>query len=51
MRKAMTEHMDEGGSVLPLHDALIIPANERNNLIEVLHKSCQKVTGESFRLK
>lgn len=45
MRLAMSEHMDEGGTVLPLHDALMVPRHEEGKAWNALMKASQDILG------
>lgn len=48
MRKAMTEHMDEGGSVLPLHDALMVPESEEGKAYHCLQRASMAILGREL---
>lgn len=48
MRVAMTEHMNEGGVVLPLHDALLVPATEQGKAYTCLQRASRAILGREL---
>lgn len=48
MRMAMTEHMNKGGLVLPLHDALLVPATEQRKAYTCLQRASRAILGREL---